>query len=115
MSQGFHGLAGEKDCVTCIFGELLDAGRDVDGVTDQRELKLAAAADSAGDHHTGIDSNADPKVPAESLGDEAINGRRCVHGGGGMIRQIVRCTEYGERAVAKELVDVPTGIDDGGD
>lgn len=31
---------GEKYCVTGGLGELLDAGRDVDGVADQGELKL---------------------------------------------------------------------------
>jgi hypothetical protein len=28
-----------------VLGELLDAGRDIDGVPDQRELQLACAAD----------------------------------------------------------------------
>jgi len=32
---GVHALLGEKDCVTGGLGQLLDAGRDVDRVTDQ--------------------------------------------------------------------------------
>jgi hypothetical protein len=62
-------LLGEKDGVAGGFGELLDAGCHVDGVTDEGELKLAAAADGSGDYHPGIDADADPKLPAESLGD----------------------------------------------
>jgi hypothetical protein len=34
-SQGVDGVAGEKDRVAGGLGELLDAGRDVDGVTDR--------------------------------------------------------------------------------
>jgi len=36
-------------------------------------LALGAAADGAGDHHTGVDPDADAKLPAEPLGDEAVN------------------------------------------
>ena len=71
--QGVDALLGEKDRVAGGFGELLDAGCHVDGVTDEGELELAAAADGSGDHHTGIDPDADPKLPAESLGDKALN------------------------------------------
>ena len=39
--QGFDALMGEKDSVAGGFGELLDAGCHVDGVTDQGELQLA--------------------------------------------------------------------------
>jgi hypothetical protein len=38
---------GKKDSVTGGFGELLNTGRDVDGVTDQSELELASPADGA--------------------------------------------------------------------
>lgn len=48
-SQGVEGLLGEKDRVTSGLGELFDAGRDTDGVADQRELELAAAPDGAED------------------------------------------------------------------
>ena len=61
--QGVDGVAGKKDCVAGGLGELLDAGSDVDGVTDQREFELACAADGTGDHHTGVDPDADPKAP----------------------------------------------------
>jgi hypothetical protein len=43
------GLAGEKDRVTGGLGELLDARSHIHGVADQRELELAAAAESARD------------------------------------------------------------------
>ena len=33
--QGVDALLGEKDRVACCFGELLDAGCHVDGVTDE--------------------------------------------------------------------------------
>ena len=112
-SQGVDGLLGEQDRVTGGLGELFDAGSDVDGVADQGELQLASAADGSGDHHTGVDPDADPKLPAESLGDESVNQHSGGHRGVGMIREIVRGAEDGQRAVAEELVDVPTGVDDG--
>jgi hypothetical protein len=71
--QGVDALLGEKDRVAGGFGELLDAGCHVDGVTDERELELAAAADGSGNHHTGVDPDADPKIPTKSLGDKAVN------------------------------------------
>jgi hypothetical protein len=76
-NQGVDGLVGEKDRVTGGFGELLDAGSDVDGVTDQGELELAPAADGAGDHQTGVDADADPTRAAESLGNETVNQKLC--------------------------------------
>ena len=112
-SQGVDGLVGEQDRVAGGLGELLDAGGDVDGVTDQGELELASAADGSGDHHTGVDPDADPKRAAESLGDETVNQHRGGHRGVGMIGEVVRGAEDGQRAVAEELVDVPTGVDDG--
>ena len=48
-NRGVDALLGEQDRVTGGLGELLDAGSDVDGVTDQGELQLACAADGAGD------------------------------------------------------------------
>ena len=111
--QGVDALLGEKDRVAGGFGELLDAGGDVDGVTDQGELELASAADGSGDHHPGVDPDADPKLPAESLGDQAVNQHSGCHRGVGMIGEVVRGTEDRQRAVAEELVDVPTGVDDG--
>jgi transposase InsO family protein len=59
-------------------------------------------------------SDADPKLPAESLGDEALNQKSDAHGGVSMTGKVVGCAEDGQRAVAEELVDVPTGVDDGG-
>ena len=38
--QGVDGLVGQKDRVTGGIGELLDAGRDVDGVADQSNSSL---------------------------------------------------------------------------
>ncbi len=72
-AAGIDALAGEEDRITGGFGELLDAGRDVDGVTNQSELQLAFPADSSGDHQTGVDSDADSQCIAESLGDETVN------------------------------------------
>ena len=112
-SQGVDGLLGEQDRVAGGLGELLDAGGDVDGVADQGELQLASAADGAGDHHTGVDADADPKLATESLGDQAVNQHSGVQRRIGMIRKVVRSAEDGQRAVAEELVDMPTGIDDG--
>jgi hypothetical protein len=98
-SQGVNGLAGEKDCVAGGLGELLDAGCDVDGVADQGELELAAAADGACDHYTGVDADADPKRAAESLGDQPVNQNRGGDSGVGMIGEVVRGTENRERAI----------------
>ena len=113
MIQGFDGLVGEKDSVAGGFGELLDACCHVDGVTDEGELKLAAAADGAGDHRAGVDPDADSKLPAESLGDTAVNQHRGADSGVGMLREVVGGAEDGQRAVAEELVDMPTRVDDG--
>ena len=66
-------MVGEKDRVTGGLGQLLYAGGDIDGVTNQGELELAGAADGARDHHTGVDPDADSKLPAKPLGDQAMN------------------------------------------
>src|SRR5262249_14539669 len=95
------------------LGELLDAGSDVDGVTDQSELQLAAGADGAGNHHTGVDPDANPKRATESLGDEALNPHSSIDSGVGMIGKVVGGAEDRQGAVAEELVDVPTSVDDG--
>ena len=50
------------------FGELLDAGSDIDGVADQGELQLASTPNGARDHHTGVDPDTNPQVVAEPLG-----------------------------------------------
>src|SRR6476659_9301497 len=104
------GLLGEKDGVTGGLGELFDAGGDVDGVTDQGELQLASPADGACDHLARVDPDADPKLLAESLGDEAVNQRSGAHRGIGMTGKIVRGTEDCQSAVAEELVDMPTRV-----
>ena len=52
-------------------------------------------------------------VPAESLGDQTVNQDRSIDGGVGMIREFIGSAEDGQRAVAEELVDVPTGVYDG--
>ena len=52
-------------------------------------------------------------APAESLGDETVDHHRGAHRGVSVIRQLVRGAEDGQRAVAEELVDMPTGVDDG--
>jgi hypothetical protein len=38
--QGVEGVVGEKDRVTGGLGELLDAGSDIDGISDQSEPQL---------------------------------------------------------------------------
>jgi hypothetical protein len=38
---------GEKYCVAGGLGGLFDAGRDVDGVADRRELELPSATDGS--------------------------------------------------------------------
>jgi hypothetical protein len=60
-----------------------------------------------------VDPNADPKLPAEPLGDKTLNQHSGTHCGVGMLREVIRSTEHSERAVAEELVDMPTGVDDG--
>jgi hypothetical protein len=109
--SGVDGLVGEKDCVTGGLGELLDAGSDISGVADQGELEVASPADGAGDHHTGVDADADAKFPSKPLGNQAMNQDRGGHGGIGMIEEIVWGTKDRQRAVTEELVDVPTRID----
>src|ERR1700739_4193730 len=87
--QGIDALLGEKDRVAGGFGELLDAGCDIDRVTDQGELQLSTAADGSGNHHTGVDPDANAKLAAEPLGDNTLNQHRRADGGVGMIREIV--------------------------
>jgi hypothetical protein len=110
--QGVDALASEKDRVTGGFGELLDARSDVCGVADQGELKVVSTADGAGNHHTGTNPDADPKLAAESLGYKAMNqtsrSYRCVS----MIRKVIRSAENGQRPVPKELVDMTTSVND---
>ncbi|MDT5011578.1 MAG: hypothetical protein QOH57_3195 [Mycobacterium sp.] len=48
-----------------VFGELLDAGCDVEGVPDQGELQFACPADGPSKLLTGVD--ADAKFAAESF------------------------------------------------
>ena len=112
-TQRVYGLAGEKDRVAGGLGELLDAGRDVDGVADQSELELACAANGSGDHWTGVDPDADPKFAVGSLGDEAVDESSGAYRRIGVIRKIIRCAEDGQRAIAEELVDMPTSVHDG--
>src|ERR1700758_2778821 len=88
-SQRINGLLGEKDCVTGGLGELLDAGCDIDGVTDQGELQLAPAADGSSDHHTCVDADADPKFAFKSLGDQAVNEHSGDDSGTGMIGEVI--------------------------
>ncbi len=78
-----------------------DAGCNVDGVTDQGELELAAAADGAGDHHAGVDPDADSKLPAESLGYKAVNDHCGGHGGVSMIGEVVRRAETASVSLAR--------------
>src|SRR5215467_8212543 len=54
--QGVDALLGEKNRVAGGFGELLDAGRDNHGVTDEGELELAATAEELVDVPTGVDN-----------------------------------------------------------
>src|SRR5947209_14428969 len=107
-NQRVDGLLREKDQITGGLGELLDASCHVDRVTDQSELELAAAADGPRDYHAGVDSNADPKLRTEPLGNHALNQDRSVHCGVGVIDEVVGCAEHGECAIAEELVDMPT-------
>src|SRR6201999_3916825 len=111
--QGVDALLGKKDRVTGGFGELLDGGCHVDGVTDEGDLELAAAADGSGDHDTRVDPDADAKLPAESIGDKTLNQHSRRHRSVGVIREIVWCPEDSQRTVAEKLVDMPTGIHDG--
>ena len=69
-SQSFDALLSEKDRVAGGLGRLLDAGRcDIDRSPIEGELQLARPADGACDHHTGVDTDADPKLATEPLGD----------------------------------------------
>jgi len=77
------------------LGELLDTGRDVDGVTDQSELQLACAADGSGDHQTGVDPDTDPQRPVEPLDNETLDQRCGGHRGVGMTSEVVRGAEDG--------------------
>src|SRR5689334_24389053 len=103
-------MAGEKDWVTGGLGVLLDAGSHVDRVTNQRELQLARAADGARDHHTGVDPNADPQLPAKPLGHKAMNHHRGTYRRIGMIGEVIRRAEDGECAIAEELVHMPADV-----
>src|SRR4030088_3187503 len=109
-AQRVDGLLGEKDCVAGGLGELLDTGSDVYGVAYEGELELASPTDRPDDHHTGVDPYADPKIAAETLADKAVNQHRGRNGSIGMIGELVGGAEDGQCAVAKKLVDMPTGV-----
>src|ERR1700743_1155348 len=113
MRQSSNALLGDKDLVAGGFGELLDAGCHVDGVTDQGELEFACAADGPGDHQTGFDADTDLKFAAETLSDETVNRHRGGHCGVGMVREGVGGAEDRQSAVAKELIDMTTAVHDG--
>lgn len=66
-------MFGEKNYGAGGLGELLDPSGHVDGVTDEGELQLPAAADGASDHHTGVDPDTDPKLCTEPLRNKAVN------------------------------------------
>src|ERR1700761_8158047 len=93
MRQSSNALLGDKDLVAGGFGELLDAGCHVDGVTDQGEFEFACAADGPGDHQTGVDPDADSKFAPESLDDLTMNQHSGVHRGLGMYREVVGAPE----------------------
>jgi hypothetical protein len=112
-AEGVDGLVCEKDRVTGGLGELLDAGCDVDGVTDQGELELSCAADGSGDHQTGVDPDLDRQLAAEALVNEAMINYRDGHCSLGVIHQVVRRAEDGQRAIGEELVDMTTRVDNG--
>lgn len=107
-------LLGEQDGVAGGLGELLDAGGHVDGIPDEGELQLAAPADGAGDYHPGVDTDTDTKLLAEPRGHEAVDRPGGPHGCVGVIGEVVGRPEDGQCAVTEELVDVSSGLDDGG-
>src|SRR4051794_3252010 len=86
--QGVDGVSGEQNRVTGGLGELLNTGGDVDRVPDQGELELAAAADGAGDHHPGVNADADAQLPAEPLGDFAMDQQGSLYRGISMIGEV---------------------------
>ena len=102
--QSIDTLLCKKDCVTRGLGELLDAGSDVDRVADKSEFEFASAADGAGDHHTGVDADTDPQLPAKSLGHKAMDHHRRTYRRIGMIAEVVRGAKHRQRSVAEELV-----------
>src|ERR1700722_14262069 len=110
--QGIDALLGEKDRVAGGFGELLDAGSDIDRVADEGELQLAPAADGSGDHRPGVDPDPDAKLPAEPLCNQTMNQYRGLHRAVGVIGQVVGGAEDRKCAVTEELVDMPTSVHD---
>lgn len=112
--QGVDGRLGQQNRVARRLRELLYPGGDIDGITDQGEFQLAAATDGAGDHHTGVDPDTDPKRTLESFGNHPLHQQRGVHCGIGMVHKLVGRAEDRQRTIAEELVDMSTGIDHGG-
>ena len=100
MSPGGRVTRASTDCrvsrnrVAGGLGELLDAGGDVCGVANQGELEVVSTADGAGDHHTGVDADADPQLAAELLGHQTVNHHRSTYRGVRMIRKIVGGAEH---------------------
>jgi hypothetical protein len=95
--QSINAMAGDKDRVAGGLRELLDPGSDVDGIADQSEFQRCRSEA--------------PRRIARRRGAES---EERAHGGVSMTGKVVGCAEDGQRAVAEELVDVPTGVDDGG-
>jgi hypothetical protein len=113
IRQSSNALLGDEDRIAGGFGELLDAGCHIHGVTDKGELQLAAATDGSSDHHAGVDADADAQLPAEPLDDTVMNCNGGVQRGIGVIRKIVRCAEDSQRSVSEEFVDMATSVHNG--
>src|ERR1700755_1183641 len=101
--RGVDALLGEKDRVAGGFGELLDTGSALAGVTVGGNLKLACPADGSGDDLTGVDPDADSQFSAESIGNEALNPHSGGHGGVGMIGKGVRRSDNRQCGISERL------------
>jgi hypothetical protein len=72
------GHVGDEDRVSGGLGELLDAGRDIDGVANQGELEFAYAADEANSIAPGTDAGTAPVLICATHGHNPLGVDRTV-------------------------------------
>jgi len=99
--QGVDGLVRQKDRVTAGFGELLDAGRDVEDVADQSNSSLlpppmVPAITACGGHPGAFDVQLRTVVIMHCGSSSFGQGFASGHDAGADVTPTVRC---GERAI----------------
>src|SRR5919198_4891882 len=106
IAQEIPGALRDQDCVPRLTGRCLDAGGGVDGIADHAELKSPRAPDIPGHNGSGVEADPDLELALELLRYRALDLERRRERLVGVIGLAPRRAEYGEQAIADELIDV---------